>query len=460
MPLGAQYAPTFADLIRREGEARAQGAANRGAIWGGAMSNLGPQIVNTFAQLRGQQQDEDARRAQADLEARKLAGVEADRAADNRRADLTTQSTLDTQQLTMALKRTEATSQMLGSARDQPSYEAALAQLSGLGVDTSKFPKVFSPGFTQTVARQALTFAQQLEVEAREEEKRQAANQQGVRRMIGESITARGGQPMDAGTRQTLQGMAFQEGVDLPESLTREPPRHVVTTPGPGGQPVARAVTEDELAGGVPVYRAPTTGAAPQYEWVIRGDQPVQIQKGTAQSGDVPYDAVAARQDTADAGPSPYVRERAIRTLQSVTELLPKVGMTTAGFGTDLAAMVGGTSARDFRAELETLKSNIITAELTAMREASKTGGALGQVSDREASFLSASLGALDPGQSPENLRTQLQKVGESLKRWYRAQGIDLEAPSPGGGGGAGGGPGPARANGPGPERVNPFRRP
>jgi len=73
---------------------------------------------------------------------------------------------------------------------------------------------------------------------------------------------------------------------------------------------------------------------------------------------------------------------------------------------------------RNYRAQLEFLKGNIIPAAVTAMREASKTGGALGQVSDKEGAFLAASLGALEMNQSPEQVILQLQQINSSLSRW------------------------------------------
>jgi hypothetical protein len=118
---------------------------------------------------------------------------------------------------------------------------------------------------------------------------------------------------------------------------------------------------------------------------------------------------------------SPYAEERSIRTVQSVDELLGKVNRWTSGIGSVLSA-IPETDARNFAAELETLKANIAFGELTAMREASKTGGALGQVSDREASLLQNTLGALDIGQSPSNLKAQLQKIKDSITRWYTAK--------------------------------------
>lgn len=139
--------------------------------------------------------------------------------------------------------------------------------------------------------------------------------------------------------------------------------------------------------------------------------------------------AAAARLATKPIPPaSPYSQERAQRVKNSVDELTKKVSRWTAGYGSKLA-VIPETEARNFAAELDTLKGNIAFNELAAMREASKTGGALGAVSEREMALLSSALGALDPGQSPENLKQQLAKVGETIDRWNRAQ-RDAAVPS------------------------------
>lgn len=136
-----------------------------------------------------------------------------------------------------------------------------------------------------------------------------------------------------------------------------------------------------------------------------------------------------------DNAPTPYSQERAGRTIQSVDELMKKVSGRTAGMGS-LLANIPATDARNFRAELDTLKANIAFNELAAMREASKTGGALGQVSDREGQLLQSALGALDAGQSPDNLRSQLQKIKDSVQRWQAAGGQSQSlAPMPSHGG-------------------------
>ena len=48
-------------------------------------------------------------------------------------------------------------------------------------------------------------------------------------------------------------------------------------------------------------------------------------------------------------------------------------------------------------------------------------GGALGAVSERELALLESTLGALDSGQSPPQLKAQLAKVKESVQRWQAA---------------------------------------
>lgn len=124
--------------------------------------------------------------------------------------------------------------------------------------------------------------------------------------------------------------------------------------------------------------------------------------------------------NTPGVGQSPYMQERNVRNLDSIDALMKKADGWTTGLGS-LLANIPATDARDFAAELDTLKANIAFGELTAMREASKTGGALGQVSERELALLQSALGALDPGQSTENLKAQLQKIRDSIQRWEQA---------------------------------------
>lgn len=128
---------------------------------------------------------------------------------------------------------------------------------------------------------------------------------------------------------------------------------------------------------------------------------------------------------------TPYASERAVRNLGAIDRLIPKVSRRTVGVGS-LMQGVPESSARNFKAELDTLKANIAFGELTAMREASKTGGALGQVSERELALLESALGALDQGQSPQQFIQQLNLIKASIQRWQQAVAGQGAAPAGG----------------------------
>jgi hypothetical protein len=88
------------------------------------------------------------------------------------------------------------------------------------------------------------------------------------------------------------------------------------------------------------------------------------------------------------------------------------IGVT--GWGS-LLADVPGTQAKGVAGMISTIKANIGFAELNDMRQASPTGGALGQVSNKEIDFLQSVLGNLDQAQSKEDVLRVLNDV----KYWY-----------------------------------------
>jgi len=121
----------------------------------------------------------------------------------------------------------------------------------------------------------------------------------------------------------------------------------------------------------------------------------------------------------------PFKSVLATNGRQAVLTMLNLAKESPGIFGRTAAAYVPGalrTNAfRNYEAQLDALKGNIIPAALGAMRDASKTGGALGQVSDREGNWLAASLGALNMEQSPEQVVKQLKQIDEALTRWQVA---------------------------------------
>jgi hypothetical protein len=75
------------------------------------------------------------------------------------------------------------------------------------------------------------------------------------------------------------------------------------------------------------------------------------------------------------------------------------------------AARVPGTAAADVQALLTGIEANISFDTLTRMRQASPTGGALGSVTDRELTLLSAAFGSLKQSQTQAQLDYNLRRV-------------------------------------------------
>jgi hypothetical protein len=90
---------------------------------------------------------------------------------------------------------------------------------------------------------------------------------------------------------------------------------------------------------------------------------------------------------------------------------LPEAGL----LGNALGALGLNQDAVDFKNTLATLQSGVALGTLQAMKEASKTGGALGAVSEKELDLLINALGALKQDSSPALLRTNLKVVKEVM---------------------------------------------
>lgn len=83
----------------------------------------------------------------------------------------------------------------------------------------------------------------------------------------------------------------------------------------------------------------------------------------------------------------------------------------TAGLVGNILKDVGGTGAADVKALTDTVRANIGFDRLSKMREESPTGGALGQVTERELSQLQAVLGSIDQSQSQGQLIENLKRL-------------------------------------------------
>jgi hypothetical protein len=93
----------------------------------------------------------------------------------------------------------------------------------------------------------------------------------------------------------------------------------------------------------------------------------------------------------------------------------------------------GGTPAADTAALLDTIGANIAFDRLQAMRDSSPTGGALGQVTERELALLQATAGAIAQSQSAEQLLFNLTRLEQQISEVVNGpQGGQPAAPPPG----------------------------
>lgn len=107
--------------------------------------------------------------------------------------------------------------------------------------------------------------------------------------------------------------------------------------------------------------------------------------------------------------------EMADRVLTLIDKANPAISGTTTGAVGSLVGRVPGTKAYDLRATVDSIRANLGFEQLQSLRNASPTGGALGQVSDFENRLLASTVANLDANQSEAQLRTNLQEVRKHL---------------------------------------------
>lgn len=106
--------------------------------------------------------------------------------------------------------------------------------------------------------------------------------------------------------------------------------------------------------------------------------------------------------------------DKSDRLVNVIDRAISRVGPNTTGWGALLASLPA-TEARALQTDLDTIRANVGFEELQAMRDASPTGGALGQVSEMENRLLQSIRGSLDQLNEGQNLAENLRIVRESV---------------------------------------------
>ena len=116
--------------------------------------------------------------------------------------------------------------------------------------------------------------------------------------------------------------------------------------------------------------------------------------------------------------------------IDTVNEAVGLTGRGTAGFAS-LLDFIPESGPRELANTVDTIQANLGFDKLQSMRDASPTGGALGQVSERELNFLQATLANLDRRAKPETLKKNLSKIVTHYQNWrdavVNARGQELE---------------------------------
>ena len=118
-----------------------------------------------------------------------------------------------------------------------------------------------------------------------------------------------------------------------------------------------------------------------------------------------------------------FAINHANKVVEDVTAAKSLVSGTTSGLVGKGSSFVPGTDAYNLNQRLLTIKANLGFDRLQQMRDASPTGGALGQVAVQELQALQATVGSLELGQTKQELQNNLDKIELHYNNWLRTVG-------------------------------------
>jgi len=268
--------------------------------------------------------------------------------------------------------------------QDRPAaYQAAIAQAGQSGLDVSNLPPQYSPDLEPRL--KVLGF--------------QALD-------IGEFFKM----VEDRNSAQSAPGKV-QADIDrglLPAGTPlRKPGSPLVSVnTGPQGQdfgkPPKDFVWAREPDGSIALRTDPATGFASPVAIPIAGGPEQAKREGAAEKAEKSQQGRVVQ--------SNIVTQDIDRAL----DIVETTNIPVTGAGSFLS-FVPGTPAKDLSALLDTIKANVGFDKLQAMREASPTGGALGQVSENENRLLQSVFGSLDQAQSEDTFKFNLRRLRETL---------------------------------------------
>jgi hypothetical protein len=104
--------------------------------------------------------------------------------------------------------------------------------------------------------------------------------------------------------------------------------------------------------------------------------------------------------------------------LDGIDTALKQADYWTTGFIGNIGRNISGTPAHDLEKTIIAIQANLGFETLQQMRDNSPTGGALGNVTERELEFLQSAWGSLAQSQSPGQFRENLIKLKQVKQRF------------------------------------------
>ena len=120
------------------------------------------------------------------------------------------------------------------------------------------------------------------------------------------------------------------------------------------------------------------------------------------------------------------------RDIDRILERLNTAVLPVTGTGAPtMAALVGGSPAADVAELRKTIEGNISFNKLNELRQQSPTGGALGNVTDKDLELLKTTLGSLNQNQSPRQFRENLLNLRNAFMEIIHGPSFRDVAPPP-----------------------------
>lgn len=230
-----------------------------------------------------------------------------------------------------------------------------------------------------------------------------ASDMAGVLAMPGMSNEAKANEIMGSGMRSGMVDPA-----KVIEGLTRVQPKKFTPPQRLADGSIAQ-FEEGNIPEGTKFFQEPKSGPQPRERkqvWVKRGEQVIPIEEGTAQPGDVPYDAVAAR-SSQPANPA-EAQDTAREAGRLAQALLAHKGLGGA-FGVLSSSL---PTMRQDTADAESLRDS-----LTSLLTLENTGKLKGVLSNTDMQILRQASSSLNPKMGDTAARAELKRIVEVMKK-------------------------------------------